>query len=141
MYLLYEELFGVLYNMKRRFFFDLLKWNEIIILERKKISRVSGERIRPNQTDFDRMIEILRKGGGFKESKWGFHELDHDGYGGYYGAGIVQGFASYYYDHVEKGMRSLELNRCNYNSMVDNPLLFLQPADQKNALQNYRRRV
>ena len=85
--------------------------------------------IRPNRTDFDRMIEILKRGGGFKESKWGFDELGENGYGGYYGAGTVQGFASYYYDHVEKGMRSLELNRCNYNSMVDNPYFF---NEQKN---------
>ena len=86
--------------------------------------------IRPNQTDFDRMIEIIRRGGGFKDSMWGGEELGHAGYGGYYGAGTVQGFTSYYYDHVEKGMRSLELNRCNYNSMVDDPHFFNKNTNQ-----------
>lgn len=77
--------------------------------------------IRPNQRDFDRMVEILQSGGGFHESKWGYDKLGDDGYGGYYGAGTIQGLASYYYDHYENATRSIELNRCNYNNMVDKP--------------------
>ena len=80
--------------------------------------------VRPNRRDFDRMVNIIQTGGDFKESKWGYGKLGNDGYGGYYGAATIQGLASYYYDHYEKGTRSIELNRCNYNSMVDNPLRF-----------------
>ena len=34
-------------------------------------------------------------------------------------AGTIQGLASYYYGHLQPG-RSVELNRCYYNTMVDN---------------------
>jgi hypothetical protein len=77
--------------------------------------------IRPNQRDFDRMVEIIRAGGDFQDSSWGGEEL---GYGGYYGAATIQGLASYYYDYHENATRSIELNRCNYNTMVDEPIFF-----------------
>lgn len=76
--------------------------------------------IRPNQRDFDRMLEIILTGGkGYTiGSGWGGSKL---GYGGYYGAATIQGLASFYYDHHEKATRSVELNRCKYNTMVDDP--------------------
>ena len=77
--------------------------------------------IRPNQRDFDRMVEIIKAGGDYQGSSWGGDEL---GYGGYYGAATIQGLASYYYDYHENATRSIELNRCNYNTMADNPIFF-----------------
>jgi regulator of replication initiation timing len=74
--------------------------------------------IRPNATDFDRYVETILSGGNFATGAgWGGSKL---GYGGYYGAGTIQGLASYYYGHLEQN-RSLELNRCHYNTMVDEP--------------------
>ena len=75
--------------------------------------------IKPNMTDFERMVQIILEGGGFKRGVgWGAeHGLR---YGGYYGAGTIQGLASYYYG-VYAQNRSLELNRCKYNTMVDAP--------------------
>ena len=75
--------------------------------------------IRPNQRDFDRMVNIILSGGhGFDGGEgWGGREL---AYGGYYGAGTIQGLASFYYDYYENSTRSVELNKCYYNTMVDN---------------------
>lgn len=72
--------------------------------------------IRPNQTDFDRNVEIILSSGHFSGSDWG-GELK--GYGGYYGSGTIQGLASYYYGEFAQN-RSVELNRCYYDTMVDN---------------------
>jgi hypothetical protein len=73
--------------------------------------------IRPNATDFDRYVETILLGGDFQGGAgWGGNLA----YGGYYGAGTIQGLASYYYGHLQQN-RSLELNRCYYNSMVDTP--------------------
>lgn len=74
--------------------------------------------VRPNQTDFDNMVRIILSGGSFRRgSGWG-GKLN---YGGYYGSGTIQGLASYYYGEFAKN-RSVELNRCYYNSMVDDPM-------------------
>ena len=75
--------------------------------------------LRPNETDFRRLVEIVLDGANFEiRHGWGGPELK---YGGYYGAATVQGLSSYYFGHIEKG-RALELNRCYYNSMVDDPM-------------------
>lgn len=44
-------------------------------------------------------------------------------YGGYFGAGTIQGLASYFYGKLQPD-RSIELNRCYYNTMVDDPTSF-----------------
>lgn len=75
--------------------------------------------VRPNQTDFQKLVDIILAGGGYQGAEWGGDQKL--GYGGYYGAGTIQGLASYYYGHFEHN-RSLELNRCYYNTMVDNPM-------------------
>lgn len=75
--------------------------------------------IRPNASDFDRMVDIILSGGDFEiGSGWGGQKLS---YGGYYGAGTIQGLASYYYGEFAKN-RSVEVNRCHYNNMVDSPM-------------------
>jgi hypothetical protein len=76
--------------------------------------------IRPNATDFQRYVDILLSpsGGDFQAGAgWGGSSL---AYGGYYGAATIQGLASYYYGEFARN-RSVELNRCYYNTMVDNP--------------------
>lgn len=74
--------------------------------------------VRPNQTDFDRNVELLRSGGDYlKGAGWGGEQKL---YGGYYGSGTIQGLASYYYAEISKN-RSVEMNRCYYNQMVDPP--------------------
>jgi len=91
---------------------------------RKKVYQIGVQGgflfVRPNRRDFDRMVNIILSGGGFSNSCWG-GEL---GYGGYYGAGTIQGLASFYYDYHENSKRSIELNRCYYNTMVDAPYHF-----------------
>jgi hypothetical protein len=74
--------------------------------------------IRPSQNDFDKLVSILLSGGDWVRGQgWGGPKLK---FGGYYGAGTIQGLASYYYGHIERN-RSIELNRCYYNTMVDSP--------------------
>lgn len=74
--------------------------------------------IRPNAEDFERYIKTILSGGDFVQGVgWGGQKLQ---YGGYYGAGTIQGLASYYFGHLQRN-RSVELNRCYYNTMVDNP--------------------
>jgi hypothetical protein len=76
--------------------------------------------VKPSRDDFDRMLELIRSGGdGYTiEDGWGGKDV---GYGGYYGAGTIQGLTSYYYGHVGNFSRAVELNRCYYNNMADNP--------------------
>ena len=73
---------------------------------------------RPNETDFYRMIEIILDGANF-ERGWGWGGPEK-GYGGYYGAGTIQGLASYYYGEIARN-RSVEVNRCYFNNMADDP--------------------
>lgn len=73
--------------------------------------------VRPNQTVFEEYISIILEGNYTERSGWGGHQL---GYGGYYGAGTIQGLAAYYYGHLHPE-HSVELNRCIYNNMVDSP--------------------
>ena len=79
--------------------------------------------VRPNQNDFDRMVDIIMNGGdGYTiDDGWGGPTK---AFGGYYGAGTIQGLASYYYGHYENYTRSVELNRCYFNNMADNPYSF-----------------
>lgn len=86
--------------------------------------------MKPNQTDFDRNVEIILSGGDFAISAgWGGKAKK---YGGYYGAGTIQGLASYYYGEFAQN-RSLELNRCYYDNMVDDPYF---KGDQCRTLQS-----
>eukprot|EP00535_Pseudo-nitzschia_heimii_P005386 CAMPEP_0197181540 /NCGR_PEP_ID=MMETSP1423-20130617/5797_1 /TAXON_ID=476441 /ORGANISM="Pseudo-nitzschia heimii, Strain UNC1101" /LENGTH=458 /DNA_ID=CAMNT_0042631811 /DNA_START=223 /DNA_END=1599 /DNA_ORIENTATION=- len=87
--------------------------------------------IRPNRRDFDRMVEIIRNGRDFEDSNWGGPEL---GYGDYYGVATIQGLASYYYDHHENATRSVELNRCKYNTMVDEPLAINEETNEPSCI-------
>lgn len=70
--------------------------------------------VRPDQQVFDEFIEIILEGNFSISRGWGLM------YGGYYGAATIQGLAAFYYGHVRPGT-AVELNRCLYNNMADNP--------------------
>ena len=70
--------------------------------------------VRPNKQVFQEYIDIILEGNFTVAKGWG------ETYGGYYGAATIQGLASYYYGHVRPGT-AVELNRCVYNNMADNP--------------------
>jgi hypothetical protein len=79
--------------------------------------------VRPNITDFQHYQEILYQRGPYTNSfdvrhGWGGKAL---GFGGYWGYTTIQGLMAYYYSHVQPPSRSVELNRCYYNTMVDDP--------------------
>ena len=83
--------------------------------------------IRPNMTVFEEYQSIVLEGNFEAFVGWGGL-----GYGGYYGAQQIQGLMPYYYDHLRPNT-SLELNRCIYNSMVDNPYLKLKKVETTNC--------
>lgn len=101
--------------------------------------------VRPNRQDFDNMIRLVVTGGdGYTISEgWGAgkvingkensdnSEKEHFAVGGFYGAGTIQGLASYYYGrNIQPVSRAVELNRCYYNTMVDNPHAFNEGLNQ-----------
>lgn len=71
--------------------------------------------VKPNLDYFEEYKRIIQEGNYKKGSGW-FGE----GYGGYYGAQQIQGLCSLFFDRLHPGT-AVELNRCIYNSMNDNP--------------------
>jgi hypothetical protein len=71
--------------------------------------------LKPSQTHFDTLIEIIREGnytGGFgRDNGWGGL-----GYGGFIGAKAMQGLIAYYYDVFVPGTW-VELNNCRHNAV------------------------
>ena len=80
--------------------------------------------VRPDPSVFDRMVRIITEGGDFVQHVgWGGKVLPKgEAFGHYYGEGTVQGFLPYYYYHLDNTNSSLELNRCLYNNVLDEPL-------------------
>ena len=76
--------------------------------------------LRPSEEIFAKFIDTIVHNNNFERTRWGGKAL---GYGGFYGAATIQGLASYFYGHLEPN-RSVELNRCYYNTMVDDPYDF-----------------
>jgi hypothetical protein len=70
--------------------------------------------VRPSQTVFSEFQSIIRKGDFQSGKGWG--GLGYQ----FYGAMTFQGIIPYYYDIISPGT-SIELNRCMYNVMADNP--------------------
>ncbi|KAI2499561.1 hypothetical protein MHU86_14922 [Fragilaria crotonensis] len=70
--------------------------------------------LRPSMETYRAYVDIIRVGD-FRE---------HNGWGGkvgpFYGAMTFQGLIPYYYDYLHPGT-AVELNRCVYNQMCDNP--------------------
>lgn len=71
--------------------------------------------LRPSMQVFEEFQDIIRKGDFRQGSGWG-----GKGYGPFYGSMTFQGIIPYYYDELHPGT-AVELNRCIYNQMADNP--------------------
>jgi hypothetical protein len=70
--------------------------------------------VKPSMDAFDEYVDIVLEGRFIKGAGW-------DGsYGGYFGAQQIQGICSYFYDARHPGT-GVELNRCYYNNMADEP--------------------
>ena len=70
--------------------------------------------IKPSMDAFHEYVDIVLEGKFVKGAGW-------DGtYGGYFGAQQIQGICSYFYDARHPGT-GVELNRCYYNNMADEP--------------------
>lgn len=86
--------------------------------------------VRPSQAAFDQLCETILEGNFKAFVGWGGL-----GYGGYYGAQQIQGLLPYFYDHLHPNT-AVELNRCVYNTMVDNPYLKVDGVDTKCKIPN-----
>ena len=73
--------------------------------------------VRPNQTVFQTALDTILEGNYSSTHGWGGPTLR---YGGYYGAAQIQGLLPFLYGHLFPGT-SVELNRCIYNTMADDP--------------------
>lgn len=71
--------------------------------------------LRPSMEAFDEYKAIIREGDFQRGKGWG-----GEGFGPFYGSMTFQGIIPYYYDHFHPGT-AVELNRCIYNQMADNP--------------------
>ena len=71
--------------------------------------------IRPSMETFREFQAIIRKGDHRPGSGWGGSHI-----GNFWGGQTIQGIIPYYYNILHPG-KALELNRCQYNCMVDNP--------------------
>ena len=71
--------------------------------------------LRPSMKVFEEFQNIIRKGDFQRGKGWGGL-----GFGPFYGSMTFQGIIPYYYDAMHPGT-AVELNRCVYNQMADNP--------------------
>ncbi len=71
--------------------------------------------IRPSMVAFEEFRAVIRKGDHTPRGGWGNSHI-----GNFWGGQTIQGILPYFYHslHPEDG---LEVNRCVYNCMVDNP--------------------
>jgi len=83
--------------------------------------------LRPSQQTFDDFLAIIKEGDYRRQGGWGGKD-----YGPFYGAMTFQGIVPYYYDVIQQQLHqqgttaaststAVELTRCEYNAMVDNP--------------------
>jgi len=70
--------------------------------------------IKPNLDYFKEYKQIILEGNFIGGRGW------EGKYGGYFGAQQIQGLCSYFFDGLHPGS-AVELNRCIYNQMADNP--------------------
>lgn len=69
--------------------------------------------VRPSQEAFHELQMEILKGDYHRNSGWGQKQ-----YGGFWGSAQIQGFLSYFYGEI-RPKNAVELNRCIYNTMVD----------------------
>jgi len=70
--------------------------------------------VKPNVEYFEEYRQIILEGNFVAGAGW------NGTYGGYYGAKQIQGLCSYFFDAIHPNT-AVELNRCVYNQMADNP--------------------
>ena len=70
--------------------------------------------LRPDMAVYQEFINIIQEGDFRKNGGWG------GVVGPFYGSMTFQGIIPYYYDYLHPG-QAVELNRCVYNQMADNP--------------------
>lgn len=71
--------------------------------------------LRPSLDSYNEFVSIIRKGDFRSNGGWGGL-----GFGPFYGSMTFQGIIPYFYDHFHPGT-GIELDRCIYNNMADNP--------------------
>lgn len=89
--------------------------------------------VRPSSERFEELQAIIRKGD-FGPKGWG-----GSGIGVFWGGTTIQGIVPYFYYSVHPG-EALEMNRCEYNFMADNPYRpnTLECLDKKPTCQDCR---
>lgn len=70
---------------------------------------------KPSKERMDEMVKTILKGDYERGTGWAKMQ-----YGGYWGSPQIQGFLSYFYGEI-RPEHAVELNRCLYNTMVDDP--------------------
>lgn len=70
--------------------------------------------LRPSMASYNEFVEIVREGDFRENGGWGGQV------GPFYGSMTFQGLIPYFYDILHPG-EAVELNRCVYNQMCDNP--------------------
>ena len=71
--------------------------------------------LRPSLEAYQNFVDIITEGDFRSNGGWG-----GKGFGPFYGSMTFQGIIPYYYDELHPGT-AVELNRCVYNQMCDNP--------------------
>ena len=72
--------------------------------------------IKPSLETYNEFLDIIRKGDYDIKNGWGSKV------GPFYGGMTIQGLLPWYFQYLHPG-KSVELNRCKYNNMSDNPKL------------------
>ncbi len=80
--------------------------------------------IKPSLEIYNEFVDIVKSGDYNVKKGWGKKV------GPFYGGMTIQGLFPWYYEYVRKGV-SVELNRCKYNNMNDNPYLVRDNGDQR----------
>lgn len=80
--------------------------------------------VRPSMETFEEFRAIIRKGDHTGGGGWGGSHI-----GNFWGGQTIQGIVPYFYHSIHPD-RGLEVNRCIYNCMVDNPY---RPYKDENA--------
>lgn len=70
--------------------------------------------LRPDMAVYDEFVQIIKLGDFRRSGGWG------GVVGPFYGSMTFQGIMPYYYDYLHMH-QAVELNRCIYNQMADNP--------------------
>mmetsp|Transcript_24937 Transcript_24937/g.42449 ORF Transcript_24937/g.42449 Transcript_24937/m.42449 type:complete len:248 (+) Transcript_24937:1-744(+) len=73
---------------------------------------------KPNLDLFQQLVDNVMEGNYERGKGWGLK-----GYGGYWGAAQIQGFLSYFFTEI-RPEGAVELNRCIYNSMIDDEPMY-----------------